>query len=332
MKADIFIPTSNRQQSLKQCLDSLNAQPSKSFRIILVGIGNDPKINSLIKKYPKLSIKYIIQRNKGLVAAANDALRLAVNPIFVRLDDDVIVDKNWLKNLLDTYKTDKSIGGVTGPTVMTAAGLKSRDLTAFLEKFRKSKNPLQQLLFYIYNDVLYEGRMRDVSRFLESGVFTIGSNFKESLEIKELVDVNNLEACNWSARTALVKRIGGFDERYTKGLGDYHEADAAMKIEELGFRLVFNSKVNVIHNVEAAGVQAARPAAYHRIQNFIYFYFRFYKIKSPQQLGKFLLNLALQNAYFVYRFVSTGNLGQLGAIFGTMIGLFTVMLPSRRES
>lgn len=329
MKADIFIPTSNRIDSLTQCLDSLAKQSDKNFRVILVGMKKSPEVSALIKKYKRLPIVYMIQSGRGLVAAANDALGIAAADIFIRIDDDVILDKNWLKYLLETYRSDRRIGGVTGPTVMTEKGLRSRDLTAFLETFKRSNNPVLRFIFYVYHDILYEKRMNDVSRFLESGVFTIGSNYKSALNVSGLVEVNNLEACNWSARTRILKNIGGFDERYTKGLGDYHEADAAMRIKESGYNLIFNPKAHLTHNVEVGTIEKARPAAFYRIQNFIYFYFRFFKVKSAKQLFKFLINLGLQNAYFVYRFVTTGNIGQLGALFGTMIGLLKVPLIKR---
>lgn len=325
MKADIFIPTSNRVDSLKQCMDSLQKQTNKNFHILLVGLKPNESIKYLVSQYKSLSINYFIQKRKGIIPAANEALYIARHEVFIRIDDDVIVDKNWFKNILLTYNLDKKIGGVTGPTIMSEKGLQSRDLTAFLETFKKSHNPFLNLFYHLYSDVLYDGRINEVSQFLPSGVFTLGSNYKSALALKRPIDVNNLEACNWSSRTALLKKIGGFDEIYTKGLSDYHEADAALKIKALGYRLVFNPKANLIHNVEVGIVQKARPAAYYRIQNFIIFYFRFYKIRNLKQFSTFFLNLSLQNGYYFYRFLTTGKVNQLGAIFGTIVGLLKAL-------
>ena len=325
MKADIFIPTSNRIESLRLCLDSLNNQTTKDFTVILVGLCRDDKVKKLLGKYQKLKIKYLIQKRKGLIGAANEALKIARNGVFVRIDDDVILTRHWYKHLIETYQMDDGIGGVTGPTIMSQIGLKSRDLTAFIETFKVSNNPILRLLFYIYNNIIYENKMLAVSQFLESGVFTLGSNYPQCLALSGSQTVHNLEACNWSSRTVLLRKIGGFDTIYLKGLGDYHEADAALKIKKLGYKLIFNPKVALKHNVEIGTVAKARPAPFYRIQNFLIFYFRFFKITRINQLLRFMLNLLMQNLYYLFRFLSTGKFNQLGAVPGTFVGLIRVI-------
>ena len=324
MKADIFVPTSNRINSLRQCLDSLSNQSNKDFHVILVGLKEDDEIKKLISKFSQIEIDYFIQKKKGLIGAANEALEKSKNEIFIRIDDDVILDENWYDNLIKTFEINEKIGGVTGPTLMSEEGLKSRDLTAFLERFKNSKIFLFRFLYRFYNDYLYENKIYEVSQFLQSGVFTLGTNFNTSLS-KEISDVNNLEACNWSARTLILRKIGGFDEIYLKGLGDYHEADAAFKIKKAGYRLVFNPNVKLRHNVEVGVVDKARPAPYWRIQNFIIFYFRFFKIKSANQFFRFLSNLLMQNCYYLFRFLTTGKTNQLGSIPGTIVGFSKVI-------
>jgi glycosyltransferase involved in cell wall biosynthesis len=332
MKADIFIPTSNRIDALSQCVASLDNQTRKDFKVYLVGISKDEEVKKIIKKYNNLDIEYFIQNKKGIIGAGNEALKKSRNEIFVRIDDDVVLDSHWYENLLETYAKDEKIGGVTGPTIMSAKGIKSRDLTAFLSKFKKSRNPIFKFFAYIYNDFLYEGKIYEVSRFLESGVFTLGSNFEDCLKPKNSFEIDSLEACNWSSRTLLLKEVGGFDEIFLKGLGDYHESDAAFKIKRLGYKLVFNPKVNLRHNVEIGKVEKARPAPYYRIQNFIIFYFRFFKIKKVSQFFKFSTNLGLQNGYYLFRFFTTFKLNQLGSIPGTFVGLIKIFfLPKNKK-
>ena len=325
MKADIFVPTSNRIDALGQCLESLAKQSDMSFRIILVGLREDAGVRALIAQYPHLEIEYFLQKKKGLIGAANEALEKAENEIFIRIDDDTILGEQWYENIIKTFESDAMIGGVTGPTVMSEEGLKSRDLTAFLQRFKKSRVFLLRWLYALYNDYLYEGKIGEVSQFLKSGVFTLGSNFPSALALEKAVEVNNLEACNWSARTEILKHIGGFDEIYLKGLGDYHEADAALKIQKTGKKLVFNPQVRLRHNVEVGKVEAARPAPYWRIQNFIIFYFRFFRLQSLDQFLRLMTNILLQNAYYLFRFLTTGKRSQLGAIPGTFVGFAKVI-------
>ena len=325
MKADIFVPTSNRLDALEQCLESLSKQSRRDFRVLLVGLRVDEQVERLILRFPQIEIQYFIQKKKGLIGAANEALQVAENEIFVRIDDDTVQDEFWYENIIKTFESDKRIGGVTGPTVMSEEGVKSRDLTAYLEKFKTSQNPLLRAFYRLYNDYLYENKMYEVSQFLKSGVFTLGSNFSASTGLQGQVEVNNLEACNWSARTAILKEIGGYDEIYVKGLGDYHEADAALKIQKAGYKLIFNPKVKLKHNVEVGTVAKARPAPYWRIQNFIIFYFRFFNLESFDQFVRFFVNVLLQNGYYLFRFLTTGKMNQLGAIAGTVVGFAKVI-------
>ena len=329
MKADIFIPTSNRYDALAQCLESLERQSNKDFHIILVGLCEHAAITVLVLSHANMDIEFFLQSKKGLISAANEALARSTNEIFVRIDDDTILDVDWYGSLISTFESDSNIFGVTGPTVMSDKGLQSRDLTAFLDKFRKSNLWVFRLISWVYYDYLYEGRVADVSQFLQGGVFTLGSNYSSALRVVGLREVSNLEACNWSARAEILKKIGGFDEVYLKGLGDYHESDAALKLKKLGGRLVFNPLVSLQHNVEVGVVDKARPAPYWRIQNFLIFYFRFFNIGSASQFLKFLTNVFLQNCYYIFRFLTTGKINQLGAIAGTFVGFVKIIFSYR---
>jgi|WetSurMetagenome_2_1015567.scaffolds.fasta_scaffold03870_8 GT2 family glycosyltransferase len=329
---DIFIPTSNRIDALKCCLDSLTAQTDKRFRILLVGKNYSEEVNNLVKEYTRLSIQYFLQKESGIIGAANEALNIASHSYFSRIDDDVILDKNWFKNLVNTFETSRQIGGVTGPTVMSKKGLASRDLTRIIENTRKSHNLLVKIFKTIYFSFLFENRILDVSQFLEGGVFTIGSNYPIAIKTKNIIEVTNLEACNWSTRTFILKKINGFDKIFLKGLGDYHEADSALKIKRLGYKLVFNSKVKLKHNVEIGKVEISRPHTYYRIQNFIIFYFRYFPIKSIRQLAKFTLNLLIQDSYYLYKFFSTGDVKQLQFFPGTLVGFYRVLFDKNAKN
>jgi len=325
LTTDIFIPTSNRLDALKMCLESISKQTNKDFKILLVGLKKDQAIDDLLKSFNKLKIEYFIQKRPGLIVAANEALNKSTADIFIRIDDDVIVDDKWLENIIETFESDNEIGGITGPTIMSKEGLKSRDLTEILEKMRNSKNILLKLFYNLYCNYLYEGKLFEVSQFLKSGLFTLGSNHELSLKIKSQIEVSNLEACNLACRKKLLEKIDGFDEIFLEGLGDYHEADVAMKIKRLGFKLIFNPKAKLVHNVEVGAVAKSRPATYYRIQNFIIFYFRYFKIDSLDTLIKFSLNLIMQNCYYMFKFVSTGDFQQLKSIPGTFAGLYKVI-------
>ena len=329
LRSDIFIPTSNRYDALKTCLDSLSFQTNKNFKVYVVGIRESLEISKLVANYD-FEIDYFIQSTPGIIGAANEALVKMSADIFIRIDDDVLISERWHQELINTYEVDERVGGVTGPTIMTAEGIRSRDLTAFLHFFKSNPNFIYRFPYYIYSKIIFSGKMYEVSTFLESGAFTLGSNFESCLAIPNSIEVSNLEACNWSCRRSLLLQINGFDITFLKGLGDYHEADAALRIKSLGYKLVFNPKAELSHRVEIGKVPIARPETYYRIQNFIIFYARHYSILCANNgfvlsITKFSLNVVLQNAYYIFKAFRTGKISQAACIPGTFVGFFRAL-------
>ena len=321
MRASVFIPTSNRMAPLRKCLDSLTNQSNSEFAILLVGLEKNEKISKLIKKYKKLTIEHIIQKQPGIVDAANIALKYASYDFFIRIDDDVITDKNWFQNIIKTFDSDKKIVGVTGPTIMSEDDVHARDLTHYLHVWGNSTNPLHIIPHLLYVNILYENKMMEPSQILQSGAFTIGSNYTTSTKLKNSIEATNLEACNFAVRTSALKKLGGFNRLYRKGLGDYHEAEMAQQIKSKKLHLVFNPKVLTRHNVRSTTMSSkSRGASFWRIQNFILFWMRNQNPKTVSATFRFLTNVILQNAYYGYKCFSTKNVCELGAIPGTFVG------------
>ncbi|CAN5192093.1 hypothetical protein BH09PAT2_BH09PAT2_01600 [soil metagenome] len=322
MKADIYIPTANNTRALTECLDSLQTQTYKDFSVILVGIKKNKNISELIKKYTDLDINYLVQSAPGLVQAAQDAFNISTSDVFIRIDDDVVTQPDWLQNIINIFSKESDVGGVTGPTLTSQEGRKSRDLFLFFEKTRKSSNLFWKLVNKIYIQYIYENRLYDIGHFMRSGAFTLGSNFETSLTLKQPIEVDNLEACNMAIRSSLLKQFGGFDLIFNRGLGEYHEADIAYKIKKAGYKVIFSSKVRLQHKVETTETASKpRADAFHRISNFIIFYKRHIGIRNPDYLARFLTNVCFQNAYYGYKFLTTGDWHQLGALAGTIYGL-----------
>ncbi len=323
MKTSIFIPTAHNIAALGDCLDSLQKQTYTDFTVILVGMRKDTETMQLLKKYPHLAIDFIIQSKPGLVQAAQDAFLQSAADIFIRIDDDVVAAPDWLEHILSIFKADATIGGVTGPTLTSTEGRNSRDLFLFFENMKKNRSPLWRLIKIIYTDYIYEKRMYDIGHFMRSGAFTLGSNFKEALELTNYIHVDNLEACNMAIRMSVLKKLGGFDLIFNRGLGEYHEADIAYKIKKAGYRVIFSPDVRVQHKVETTETASkTRPDAFHRISNFIIFYKRHIRIKNPDNFARFMTNVMFQNGYYCYKFLTTGDWRQLGALPGTVYGLF----------
>ena len=319
MSVSIFIPTGNRAASLEQVLLSLTKQTYKKFEVLIVDYKSTDNTQLVINKYRKLlKIKVIQQKTKGLTKAANLALSRATGKIFIRTDDDVVMDKGWLKAIVTTFESSKKIGGVTGPAVIPLRFRSNRDLLIMEKKFRLG-SPIWRLLGKFYFGYLMDNKQYESGLWLDSGAFSFGSNFAHSKKFPQH-EVANLEPCNYAVRTKLLKAVGGFDPIYT-GVGENHEADAAFKIKGLGYKLMFNPKASLNHCPSKDGFFNDRPSSYSRMLNFIIFYRRNIKLNSFRKVHKFFIYLTFQNCYYIYAAVVNRQPKQLGALMGTIVGL-----------
>lgn len=319
MFATVFIPTGNRANSLKRVLESLTKQTYKDFEVVIVDYQSTDKTPYVIDSFnKKLKIRCIDQEAKGLAKAANLALKTARTEIFIRTDDDVVMSPGWMAALHKTFTSDKKVGGVTGPTIIPKSARKNRDLFVTEERFRNGP-PHWRLIGRLYRDFFTEGQSHRVSHWFDSGAFSLGTNFDEALN-EPLQEVTNLEACNMAVRTNLLKKIGGFDEAYG-GVGDYHEPDAAFKIKNLGYKLIFNPKVFLNHLPSQDGMYHERPASFSRMENFVLFYLRHIKPNSFRKIIRFLLYTGFLNCYYIYTAVQLRQPKQLGALPGSVAGI-----------
>lgn len=241
MKLSVIICTKDRETSFKQTVKSLKEQSFKNWEMIVV-------------------------RESPLAKARDLGWRRAKGEIVSWIDDDVRLDKDWAKNLVKIFDKNPEIGGVSGPTIVPEKLLKNR----LVFWWYKPKGWWKQKLAKLWVKWLLGDRPFDVGRITGMGWWTPGSNFKNCFKLKGLWEVDYLEACNMSLRRKLVKQAGGFDLGF-KGTAEWCEVDLAMRVKQLGYRLVFNSKVRLEHYVSRSGVFAARRNWRERLANYLRF-------------------------------------------------------------
>lgn len=98
----VIIPTYNRHQSLRRCLDSLTQQtyPKDAFEVIVVDDGSrDATKNAALSFTQELSLHYIYKNNGGPGSARNLGIHHAQGAIIAFIDDDCIAEKKWLENI-----------------------------------------------------------------------------------------------------------------------------------------------------------------------------------------------------------------------------------------
>jgi len=319
-RVSIIIPTYNRCNSLKRCLESLTKQTYRNFDVVLVDGGSTDGTSNLVYKYSdKLSIKLIMKR-AGLVSKMNSGWMAASGDIIIRTDDDIVASSQWLLEIVNIFRFSERVGGVTGPTIIPEDRLEYRDIFTFLRRSKRNSGILFRLLGEIYAKIFLEGAPYTVGHIFSSGAWAPGSNFPECLALNYPINVDTLEACNMALRRDLIERVGGFDYAY-RSLAEWSEPDICFRIKKLGYRLIFNPRAIVYHNVSRSGIFVERTYAYDRMLNFVYFYFRHIRPDRFNKIVRFSLYLVFINGYWIYKCMQSGNTDYLTGVTGTITGI-----------
>lgn len=111
----IVICTLNRKGYLKDCLNSIFAveYPKKLYEVIIVDGGSTDGTEEICEQFP--NIRFFVEDKYGLAYARNKGAEMARGNIVAYTDDDCIVDKQWLRNLVFGFQLYRSVIGVGGP-------------------------------------------------------------------------------------------------------------------------------------------------------------------------------------------------------------------------
>jgi glycosyltransferase involved in cell wall biosynthesis len=104
--ASVIIPTYNRKANVLQTLLSLKQQswPSECFEVIVVDDGSTDDTNEVAAMEFPFALRYVRQTNQGDAAARNLGAQESRADILVFLDDDMIVERDYLICLLEAQK------------------------------------------------------------------------------------------------------------------------------------------------------------------------------------------------------------------------------------
>lgn len=120
-KLSIIIPTFNRRDILKQLLDSLRVQTLKAFEIIVVVDGSTDGTDEMLKcEFPDIVV-VCGDGNWWWTRSVNEGLKKAVergNELFLLMNDDTYVGKDFLNIMIRTYEKK---GGILGAISVTSS-------------------------------------------------------------------------------------------------------------------------------------------------------------------------------------------------------------------
>jgi glycosyltransferase involved in cell wall biosynthesis len=109
MNASLIICTYNRAESLARTLDSIkkmDVSPDLSWELVIVDNNSSDdtaKVVDAFRATTAVEVHYVVETKQGLSFARNRGIREKKGDIAIFTDDDVIVDKRWLTEIVRAF-------------------------------------------------------------------------------------------------------------------------------------------------------------------------------------------------------------------------------------
>ena len=106
----IYITNYNYEDYLAESIESVLSQSYKNYELIIIDDGSTDGSRNVLKKYHKInSVKIIYQKQKGLTATNNVAIKIAQGNYILRLDADDYLEPNAIELMVDKLDKNKDL-------------------------------------------------------------------------------------------------------------------------------------------------------------------------------------------------------------------------------
>lgn len=141
----LILPTRNRAELLRRCIESVADQSFQSFELIIVDDGSDDHSKIVVESFSLLNIVYVFQEHKERSSARNLGIKYARGKYICFLDDDDLISSEFLLDF-HTYYQDNGFPEVILRTGFTRLRGES-EKKAINYKPRKHLNPVRFAAF-----------------------------------------------------------------------------------------------------------------------------------------------------------------------------------------
>lgn len=234
--ASVVIPNFNGKSFLKPCLDALIRQTKTDKEIILVDNNSkDDSIEFVRTFYPEVKI-IPLSENRGFAGAVNQGIKQAKGALIAVLNNDTVIDSDWLEVLSTFMESNPDIG-------FCASKIVKYDDSAVI-------------------DSVGHGMKR-------SGyTFNMGNAVRDTGQYNSRREIFGASAAAAVYRKSMLEDIGLFDEDFYMYLED---VDLSFRAQLRGYKCMYVPDANVQHvGAGTTGEQYHRDNVYFIARNTIY--------------------------------------------------------------
>ncbi len=237
-KAAIIIVNWNGKRFLSNCLNAVYGQSYKTFEVYFVDNGStDGSLKFVMKNYPQTKV-ISLKENTGFAKGNNLGITEAFKDKEVKyiifLNNDTIVDKNWLKELITTAEQDESIGMVSSKSLFPDGRIQTIGMS------------LEQNIY------------GDKDGGISIGFGAEGSKFKNEIDILCPTGVSALY------KRSVLEDVGFFDEDFFAYAEDL---DLGLRARLVGWNCIYNPKSKLVHLHSQTGEAASPFKAFYSKRN-----------------------------------------------------------------
>jgi glycosyltransferase involved in cell wall biosynthesis len=254
INVSVIICTKNRQDDLVKCIDSLTIQTYPIFEIILINSG-DQKLDNIIYKYKnKINFKYNLFKS-SLTVARNLGIKESEGDIILFLDDDVILDCEYVYNIVFIFKNyGSTVGAVSGNIVSDK--IKSK-------RFSKStgyilNKDLLNIVFKMFFLTAWGN-----GRFQPSGFPT------HPIWKKKVLFIECIQGANMAFRREVLDKFK-FDENL-QGYCFMEDCDISYRVAQK-YKIIYTPYAKLTHNFSPASRDSERLRMKMFIENHYYLF------------------------------------------------------------
>ncbi|EHP88519.1 glycosyltransferase family 2 protein [Methanotorris formicicus] len=212
----VVIPTHNRKKHVERLINSILENIYKNIEMIVVDdASTDGTYEYLKEKFGSLTNFKIVRNNKNLLLAGsrNKGISLSKGELIFLIDDDNVLDKNCIENLVKVITSDNKIGMV-GP------------------------------IMYYWKDkkrIWWAGTKRNM---ITSRTYFIGRDLPlPNEEIWETDDFPNA----FMVKREVIEEVGVFDEKIFAI--QYDEADFGIRVRQNGYKCLVVKNAIIYHDM-----------------------------------------------------------------------------------
>ena len=239
-KVNIIILNWNGKTDTIECLESLKKMKYPNYKITLVDNGSaDGSVECFKRLYPEIEL-IENQKNLGFAEGNNVAIKEVIergNKYVLLLNNDTVVDKNFLCELVKIAEGNQSIG-ILGPTVY------------YYSQPNRIQSAGAKILWNKGTDYIFRLNEFDNGRHIET------------------IEVDYVSGCAILIRTEVFKKVGYLNKDY---FAYWEETDLCVRAHKVSYRIVYVPRAKIWHKGGSTSKKITGFSQYHLIRNMFWF-------------------------------------------------------------